>query len=272
MKRFRLRNNVPDVYVKQSRDFQLMCDLFDIINNGVKFDIDTIIDMSDTTLCRESMLPYLQSKLGLQTSKEIPSDTLRTILKCFPYVVNNKGCRKGIEQAICLFLNIIYANCNHTIEIKNRDLNAPISGQYIVQIELEDNVLKNLFILDDILKYVIPTGYLLTYELSYSIDDLNTDVMPLDTIKITFVNESKTSKVRETFTNTEMIDDVEIIKKVYNNPNDELDHTPGVIGAIGTTMITSKLDPYSNSGSEDIKANNNKGYLEMEVKNPNEQN
>ena len=83
MKRFRLRNNVPDVYVKQSRDFQLMCDLFDIINNGIKFDIDTIIDLSDTTLCRESMLPYLQSKLGLDLSKEIPNDILRIILNSF---------------------------------------------------------------------------------------------------------------------------------------------------------------------------------------------
>ena len=68
MKRFRIRDNVPDAYVKRSRDFQLLCDLFDIVNNGVKFDIDSIMDLSNTELTRESMLPYLQAKLGFNSS------------------------------------------------------------------------------------------------------------------------------------------------------------------------------------------------------------
>ena len=243
MKRFRMRNNVPDPYVKQSRDFQLMCDLFDIINNGIKFDIDTITDLSDTTLCRESMLPYLSGKLGLELTTQIPSDSLRTILKCFPYVVNHKGSRRGIEEAICLFLNVIYANCDHRIEITNRSAINKISGYYIIKIDLEDNVLKNLHILDDILKYVLPSGYKLEYDLKYSVDDIVNNIYPLDSVNITFVNEHRASKPRQSFA----IQDGNNVfdRKTYDNPNTN-EKLPGVIGAVGTTLITAKTSPYLN--------------------------
>lgn len=239
MKRFRLQNNVPDVYVKQSRDFQLMCNLFDIVNNGIKFDIDTIVDLSDTSLCRESMLPYLQSKLGLELSKEIPSDTLRTILSCFPYLVNNKGSHKGIVQAICLFLHVIYVDCHYEIEIKNNDPTS-ILGPYVVQIKLDDNVLKNLHILNDLLKYVLPCGYLLSYDLEYKTDDLRTYHFSKDKIDIIFVDEYFGSAPRKAFSQEVLDEDGETLieQKVFNDPASTDPLLPGAIGAIGATLIT----------------------------------
>ena len=40
----RLENNTPSIYCQKSRDFQLFCRLYDVVNNGVKFDIDSIIN------------------------------------------------------------------------------------------------------------------------------------------------------------------------------------------------------------------------------------
>lgn len=218
MKRFRLQNNVPDVYVKQSRDFQLMCNLFDLMNNGVKFDIDTITSSSDTLLCRESMLSYLQHKLGLHMKREVTDDTLRTILKCFPYIVNNKGSKKGVIECICLFLNIIYADCEHTIEIDNKDENRSPSGSYIVSISMEENLLRDLDILDNLLRYVIPTGYIIRYNLEFSAKEFTTDIAGSDSVDITFVNDYFGSKVR-------------------NEVTDREDNVPGVIGTVGATTI-----------------------------------
>ena len=238
MNKFRIRNNVPDVYVKKSRDFQLLCDLFDVVNNGVKFDIDSIMDLSNTQVTRESMLTYLQSKLGFNTSKTIPQDVLRTLLKCFPYLVKRKGSRQGIEEAICLFLNVIYADCQHDITIFNNK-NKSISGNYVILVSLKDNVLKNLNILDDLLKYVLPTGYVLNYDLVYSIDDLRTNVCPQDVITVTLLNEHFGSKPRKTWS----LDG----QKVYKDNDPQTPELSDVAGAVGTTIITTSNDPYEST-------------------------
>lgn len=267
MKRFRLQNNVPDEYVKQSRDFQLMCNLFDIVNNGIKFDIDTIIDVSDTTLCRESMLPYLQSKLGLELSKELPSDTLRTILSCFPYLVNNKGSHKGIVQAICLFLHVIYTECHYDIEIINND-NTNKFGPYVVAIKLDDNVLKNLHILDDLLKYVIPSGYLLSYDLEYRVNDLRTYHFSKDKIDIILVDEQFGSKPRQVFSNEVTVGEGENQKtynvKTFDDPN-SAEIVPGAIGAIGATVIVASKD-VNNTESVETNIVTDGRYIKGELK------
>ena len=94
MKRFRIKDSVPEIYLKESRDFQLLCDLYDLVNSGVKFDIDTITHLSDTNFCRGAMLRLLQEKLGLTLRDEVTDDTLRKILKCFPFIIRNKGYMK----------------------------------------------------------------------------------------------------------------------------------------------------------------------------------
>lgn len=245
MNRFRIRDNVPDTYVKRSRDFQLLCDLFDIVNNGVKFDIDSIMDLSNTELTRESMLPYLQSKLGLVTSKQLPQDTLRTLLKCFPYLIKKKGSREGIIAAIYLFLNVIHTDCNYSAEIYNNS-NSSVNGNYVVVISLQHNVLKNLHILDDLLKYVLPTGYILNYKLAYELADLKTYVAPKDEIRVTLLNEHFGSHARPKYSQTEG-DGSTVVSYESLIADGEGSSRPfsSVAGAVGTTIITSYAEPYS---------------------------
>lgn len=237
MNRFRIRDNVPDVYVKKSRDFQLLCDLFDVVNNGVKFDIDSIMNLTDTKLTREAMLPYLQGKLGFNTSKDIPQDTLRTLLKCFPYLVKGKGSKKGIIEAICLFLNVIYTDSSYSVDVFNNE-KSEIYGNYIVLVSLNDNVLKNLNILDDLLKYILPAGYNVKYELAYELDDLRTIIYPQDSITVTLMNEHFGSKPRQTFI------DNDTGKKIYTTDKAGYGPFSSVAGAVSTTIIAGYNDPY----------------------------
>lgn len=264
MNRFRIRNNVPDVYVKQSRDFQLMCDLFDLVNNGVKFDIDTIMDLSDTELCRESMLPYLQKKLGFNLSKEITSENLRKILKSFPYLVNYKGSKMGIEKAIALFLHVIYSDCAHTVTIYNNVSSDSILGPYVINVELKDRVLKQLHILQDLLKYIVPCGYKVHYDLQYYVDDMKTHIHPKNTVNIIVVDEDFGSAVRKAYAEVKKSENstensnetYETGNKVYNDPSTD-DTTPGVIGSIGATVIR-----YSSKDSNNRKVNFENYYSE----------
>ena len=80
---WRLQEHSPDVYPRKSRDYQLFSVLFDCINSGVKFDIDSIRDVVDTNQISERLIPYLQTKLGYFTDLKISTEKLRLILKAF---------------------------------------------------------------------------------------------------------------------------------------------------------------------------------------------
>ena len=198
---FRLQEHVPDVYPRKSRDFQLLCNVFDCMNGGVKFDIDSIRDTIDTDLCNERVLNFLQTKLGFFTNKNMNTTTQRLILKAFPYLVKNKGSRKGIEQAIQVFLKTQGVTGNisvHTINKQkvldsNTGLNK-LENVYIIELGIQTKLLDTM-ILDEILKYIIPAGYIVKYSFyqSYSID---TKTFNSDTINIIFVQQSLNSGLR----------------------------------------------------------------------------
>lgn len=195
MKPFRVQENVPDVYVSQSRDFQMMCNVFDLLNNGVKFDIDTIRSLSETIRCPESLIKYLQHKLGFYSSVEIPDDTLRTILKCFPFLLRNKGSRRGIVESICLFLSVLHTDGKQLIEVDNRGNSNSPYGNYIITLNIESRSV-DVTILQEILKYIIPTGYIVKYSFFASADILPTLTEVSDTINITFIDETLNGGIR----------------------------------------------------------------------------
>lgn len=188
---FRLQEHVPDVYQRKSRDFQLFCNIFDCLNGGLKYDIDSIKDIIDTNQCNERLLPYLQTKLGFFTNVKIPADSLRRILKAFPYIVRNKGSRIGIEQAIQVFLKIYGLSANVKVEIVNGE---EITGDYVINIGVQDK-LPDTTILDEILKYVIPAGYGLRY-VYYADTSYQTIIHQKDVVNIVLVQHSLGSGVR----------------------------------------------------------------------------
>ena len=67
MSLLRMQNRTPPIYCEESRDFQLLCRLYDTIVNGLLFDIETITDIINTKNIRSSFLQLLQTKLGFFT-------------------------------------------------------------------------------------------------------------------------------------------------------------------------------------------------------------
>ena len=197
MKRFRLQDNVPDTYPKRSRDFQLMCNLFDLMNNGVKFDIDTIRSLSDTANCRDSMLTYLQHKLGLFINSDVTEETLRPILKCFPFILRKKGSKQGIVETICLFLTTMHSDGTHSVDILNYG-DGNMYGNYVISINVEttNQKIPNIDVLDQLLKYIAPTGYTINYRTFAGTSDFAMQATSKDEINILFVNEDYGSAPR----------------------------------------------------------------------------
>lgn len=158
---FRVQNNVPEVYVNESRDFQLLCRTLDLINSGVRFDINTMKNITDTSHCNSRLLQLLSDKLGFFTHENIIDEDLRQILRAFPNIENNKGSILAIEQALYLFMRINQIRTSIYIQI----------GDGEITVGIQSNV-RNTKILQEIFKYIIPTGYIIRYKFYTSQDQI----------------------------------------------------------------------------------------------------
>ena len=189
MSKFRLTNNVPDVYVNQSRDFQLLLRLYDSMFSGTKLDIDSMQGLINTSKSRNSILPLLATKVGFFTNLEINDEKLRILLDGFPCLVKNKGSLLAVKQALNLYLKMEHIKANIIISYSN--VETIIGGSRILDHTLNigsDKTLKNPQILQEIFKYILPIGFSYRFYSFYSLDTAvvelqnNDDVVVLCTI------------------------------------------------------------------------------------------
>lgn len=155
----RLQENVPEVYINASRDFQLLCRLYDCMINSVKFSIDGVLRVIDTRLCSNSLLSLLQTKLGFFTEKDFSYDEIRYVLRAFPDIIKYKGSKRGILQAVYVFCKLKHIQTIPNIEIINKQNDKPI---YQINIILYATP-QDTTLLGEIFRYILPTGYTVRY-------------------------------------------------------------------------------------------------------------
>ena len=159
---FRTQNNTPPIYVESSRDFQLFCRLFDTIVNSLRFRIKTILNLTNPMKLNDRMLQLYATKVGFITDKEIDANVLRYILAAFPYIIKNKGTKLGIEQAVYTILKAENTVDPPYVEVINKSYeNGELNNNksYIINIYLAARIY-NKVALEELLKYVIPAGYI----------------------------------------------------------------------------------------------------------------
>ena len=188
---FRVQEKTPEVYTNTSRDFQLIGRLYDCVINGIKFDTDSILDIIDTDNIDSKLLKLLQTKLGFFTTKDITDDDLRYVLEAFPIIVKNKGSLKGIEQAVSVFLKLNHIKSNVKIDIFNNTEAHP----YVIQIYL-NMPYTDTYLLDEILKYILPTGYVVSYDFYNDIGSFDTILESKIGTNIIVLKDSVSSLIR----------------------------------------------------------------------------
>ena len=118
---FRLQNNVPDVYVNKSRDFQIFCRLVDLYFATTKNGADGVLKTLSATTCPDNLLQLLQSKVGyVSYDVTVYIEQLRKILDVFPYLIKQKGTYAGIYKTVGLFLRINNINTKYQVDIINK--------------------------------------------------------------------------------------------------------------------------------------------------------
>ena len=227
---FRLQNNVPSTYIEQSRDFQLFCRLYDCINNGVQFDISTITDILDPIKVNDRVVKLLATRVGFITDIDIDNTVLRYILSAYPYIIKNKGTRKGIEAAVNAILHAEHSIKAATVEVINKPAEGSNQAEYSVNIYtpiiLSSKTKKAL---NELLKYILPVGYIfdiLPYDKLSGNEPLKTD-LTLTTSNIIAVQGplTTTSSVRgsnsqyKTYVKSPDGKDVEVSNTISSNPD-----------------------------------------------------
>ncbi len=161
---FRLQNNVPEIYVQASRDFQLFCRLYDAVQGGVKFSIDSLQDATSTKNCNASLLELLKTKLGLFTNTEVSEENMRLVLSAFPYIMRCKGSLRGVQYILNLFSRLT----DEQDAIGRIDEEKLITSHELHVTFPKD--LKNDTLLIELLKLILPAGYMLTYTIAQTAD------------------------------------------------------------------------------------------------------
>lgn len=224
---FRTQENVPEVYINESRDFQLLCRLKDVIFGGVKYNIDSLNHTSNTLEMNARLLSLLKSKLGFFEQEQLTEDELRYLLAGFSDLIKYKGSKKAIKKAVFLWFRVTQLQGKLTdITIDN--------DNYLIRITMDASS-TDTKLLDEIFKYILPTGYKVIY--MFASDNIVEDSYILDESYIYLnVHNKVNSNIR-----IPIEDDFE----------DKRKHR--LMGSVGFTQIMSYDDFYTSKVGEPSK-------------------
>ena len=151
---FKLEENVPDVYVEMSRDFQLLCRVYDILVNSNIITQSKIRQQLNIDQIDDKLLKLLAGRLGFSSDNYIPTEVMRSILLQFPFMIKNKGTKVGIEQAI----KSVIKQTSKVNSVYVSDITIA-TGEIKVIVESDDASAVDISYLSNVLKYVVPVGY-----------------------------------------------------------------------------------------------------------------
>lgn len=222
----RTQELVPDYYIENSRDFQVLCRLSDFNYNSTKFNIDTMTSILDTMKVKDNILPLIGNKFGIY-DKEACSN--RELLKALPEALYYKGSLKAITILVNAFLDSLhvfdYVVAYHTTNEESAKEVSTLLAQtiktYTLVIVLSTKPSFTLIrILQEYLKMVVPCGMTIKY--IFGITDITLDKFKyLDDVFIYFVTDNAQSKIakKENQYKIDKTSDIQFIKKKIENVN-----------------------------------------------------
>lgn len=144
----RLQDLTPAVYYTQSRDFQFIGRLYDIVLNSVKTNAANLYDLPNGKNMDEKLLNLLATTLGFQSKHRYNTKHLEAICGVLSYILKNKGSLNAV---------IIAANALLESEGIAESLSYSIDPKKSITLHLPQQ-LSDLSLLKDLLAYILPAG------------------------------------------------------------------------------------------------------------------
>lgn len=209
----KLQNLTPEVYYKESRDFQLLGRLFDLVLNAVKTDADLLYNLPLSTNSDEKLLELLALTLGFKPKHQYNARNLKAVCSVFSEILRNKGSIKAIKIACEALFNSMdisqQLDYDFTKDKDNTELNLYIAQDF-----------GDITLLNDLLSYVLPAGMSCNIIREFHIlTESNTNIGISDIVTKSKINTKETSKVIKDFTN---VSDANISGKAGFSVNSEI--------------------------------------------------
>lgn len=196
----RCQELVPDYYIENSRDFQVLCRLYDYTFNSLKFNIDTMHSLTSTMLVKDTVLPLVGDKFGIYDKQSYSN---RELLTALPSAVKYKGSLKSISILLNAYLDSMnifdFAIAYHSRDEKSAkeisDLLRREIAPYTIVIMLSATPsLVDLHVLDEYLKMVVPCGMFIEYIFGMT-ESYLTKVKYNENVFIYYVKDESQSKI-----------------------------------------------------------------------------
>ena len=181
----KVQNLVPEVYYNESRDFQLLGRIFQVLFNYTYNNAQILSKNVNSIENNNFLLDLLCTSLGFKIKEEYDVKQLNAISSIFIEILKNKGNINSIRLLVNLLLNILGIKEEITEE----------------QIKYDDDGILNIFIpsdvldLDlfyDVLEYTIPAGTIYNVRQSMIIEgDVKTIYKHNDTIESKLIHDSE---------------------------------------------------------------------------------
>jgi len=147
----KLENLTPEVYYKQSRDFQFIGRLYDLVLNSVKTNSDLLYSLPISDNSNDEFLDLMAMTLGFKAKHNYNTNQLRAICASLPKIMKNKGNVQAVILACQALLNSEGITHPLDYEVSRDNLNLDL---FIPQ-DLTD-----INLLTDLLDYILPAGML----------------------------------------------------------------------------------------------------------------
>ena len=143
----KLQELTPSVYYEQSRDFQFIGRLYDIVLNYIKTNADNLYTLPIGKNMDEKLLNLLAFTLGFQSKHHYNSKQLLAICSVLPLILKHKG---SLDAILIAVNSILYAEgINQALDYEFKDNNLVL----YLSPDLSD-----LTLLKDIMIYILPAG------------------------------------------------------------------------------------------------------------------
>ena len=144
----------PEVYYKESRDFQLFGRLYDSIFNYLKTEIDLIKTFPLNNNQDTSFVELLLKTLGFRNLREYQTDQLLALASIWVKTIKNKGSLQAIKDVVNLILRT--ENITNPAEIVLDTVNQEMPT---VVIKIKDLISsQESSLLEEALNYILPIG------------------------------------------------------------------------------------------------------------------
>lgn len=171
----KLQDLTPAIYYNQSRDFQFIGRLYDLVLNYSKTNAANLYNLPVGKNMDEQLLNLLALTLGFKPTKNYNSKQLRAICSVLPTILRHKGSIQALVFATNALLAAegVRQPLDYTMHPKQG------ITLYVAQ-ELDD-----LSLFTDLLDYLLPAGLSCTVvKESQSVHDIKTTLSVTDTVTI----------------------------------------------------------------------------------------